>query len=191
MNKDTLEKCVKNGVLKCRSIIQEHPNSVLSESDLEKLLCHCISICIREDVEKVPPKGAFSVHTQISHYIKKNDKYTIGERVDILVLDENHLEFCKEHRKDKYYGISVALELKYLHIGDSVSLVKKDFEKWDNIKDNSSLFIVVLLDSKTEKRYLAKKNKLINTIGLKYINNRRNNCNKLFCYTLRKKAMVP
>jgi NAD-dependent dihydropyrimidine dehydrogenase PreA subunit len=189
MDKVTLEKCVKNGIQKCGSIIQEHPNGVLSESDMEKLLCHCISFCIGEDLEKVPEKDNFSVHTQISHYIKKNDKYTIGERVDILVLDENNLEFCKGERKNKYYGISVALELKYLHIGDSVTLVDKDFEKWDNIKEDSSLFIVVLLDSKNEQSFIRKRKKLINTIGMKYINDRRNDKNKLFCYVLRKIPM--
>jgi hypothetical protein len=67
--------------------------------------------------------------------------------------------------------------------------VDKDFEKWDNIKEDSSLFIVVLLDSKNEQSFIRKRKKLINTIGMKYINDRRNDKNKLFCYVLRKIPM--
>lgn len=186
MKKEQLEKKVKDGIMECQNIILIHPTAVMSEADFERLLCHCISKNIGENVENVPKNNTFSVHTQISHYNKKNGKYSIGERVDILALDESQLQFCKDNRKDKYYGTSVALELKYLHIGDSVSLVNKDFVKWENLKKESSLFIVVLLEASSERRFKIKRKILLSTVANNYIEGRRSSHNKLYCYVLRK-----
>ena len=88
MKKEQLEKKVKDGIMECQNIILIHPTAVMSEADFERLLCHCISKNIGENVEDVPKNNTFSVHTQISHYNKKNGKYSIGERVDILALDD-------------------------------------------------------------------------------------------------------
>lgn len=186
MEMDELESHVKNALKECQRIIFEHPNVVLSEADLEQLLCRCISNEIKEEKEKIPTAGNFSVHTQISHYIPQNGKYKLGERVDILILDESKLEDCKEHRKEKYFGDSIALELKYLHIGDSANLVEKDFKKWDNIKDDSSLYLVVLLEAKSEKSYQKKKEK-IKILEKSYDEVKHNGQNHLFCSIMMKK----
>lgn len=186
MESEELEKHVQDALKECQEIILKHPNIVLSEADFERLLCKCISNEIKEVVEQVPAPSHYSVHTQISHYIKENGKYKIKERVDILILDENLLEECKAQKKDKYYGTSIALELKYLHIGDSVSCVEGDFDKWKNIKDDSSLYVVVLLEAKKEIYYNRKKNK-IEKFENKYSENKRNGQNSLHSYVMIKK----
>ena len=186
MEMDELESHVKNALKECQRIISEHPNVVLSEADFEQLFCRCISNEIKEEKEKIPTAGNFSVHTQISHYIPQNGKYKLGERVDILILDESKLEDCKEHKKEKYFGDSIAFELKYLHIGDSANLVIKDFKKWDNIKDDSSLYVVVLLEAKSEKSYQNKKQK-IEKIEKNYDEVKHNGQNHLFCSIMMKK----
>ena len=186
MGREELEKSVQNALEKCQKIILKHPNVVLSEADFERLLCKCISNEIKEVVEQVPPANHYSVHTQISHYIPKNGKYQLRERVDILILDENFLEECKTHKKDKYFGTSIALELKYLHIGDSVSCVEKDFDKWENIKDDSSLYVVVLLEAKKEK-YFNRKKDIITKFENKYSENKQNGLNSLHSYVMIKK----
>lgn len=186
MGREELENHVKDALEECQKTILEHPNVVLSEADFERLLCRCISNEIDEVVDKVPEANQFSVHTQISHYIPEKGKYRIGERVDILILDENRLEDCKEHHKDKYSGTSIAFELKYLHIGDSVTLVKEDFEKWNHIKDDSSLYIVVLLEAKSEKKYNVKKEK-VEKIEKEYDNVKKHGQNQLLCLIMMKK----
>lgn len=186
MKREELEKHVKDALTECQEIISKHPNIVLSEADFEKLLCKCISNEIKEVIDQVPPAEHYSVHTQISHYIPENGKYKIGERVDILILDENLLEECKAHRKNKYFGTSIAFELKYLHIGDSVSGVEDDFKKWTNIKDDSSLYIVVLLEANSEKAYKRKKEK-IEHIEKQYSTIKHNVQNHLQCCVMMKK----
>lgn len=186
MKMDELEGHVWKALEECQRIILEHPNVVLSEADFERLLCRCISNEIKEEKDKIPTAGNFSVHTQISHYIHKNEKYELGERVDILILDESKLEDCKEHKKDKYFGDSIALELKYLHIGDCANLVEKDFKKWNNIKDDSSLYVVVLLEAKSEKSYQKKKQKIVK-IEKNYDEVKHNGQNHLFCSIMMKK----
>ena len=186
MDREELEKHVINAIKECQKIILKHPNVVLSESDLERLLCKCISNEIQEVVEDVPPANHFSVHSQISHYIQENGKYKLGERVDILILDEGHLEWCKAHRKDKYYGTSIAFELKYLHIGDSVSCVEGDFDKWTNLKDESSLYVVVLLEAKNCEAFKRKKKK-IDKFENKYSEIKKNGQNKLQSFVMMKK----
>ena len=172
MGREELEEHVQNALEKCQEIILNHPNVVLSEADFERLLCKCISNEIEEVVEQLPSTNHYSVHTQISHYIKENGKYKIKERVDILILDESLLEECKVHKKDKYFGPSIALELKYLHIGDSVNCVEDDFDKWKNIKEDSSLYVVVLLEANNEKRFNRKKDKIMKFEN-KYSENRQ------------------
>lgn len=186
MGREELEINVRDALTECQKIILKHPNIVLSEADFERLLCNCISRQIKEEYDKIPSTDDFSVHTQISHYIQENGKYKLEERVDILILDESKLEDCKEHKKDKYYGTSIAFELKYLHIGDSVTIVKEDFEKWNHIKDDSSLYIVVLLEAKSEKKYNVKKEK-VEKIEKEYDNVKKHGQNQLLCSIMMKK----
>ena len=77
MEMDELGSHVKNALEECQRIISEHPNVVLSEADFEQLLCRYISNEIKEEKEKIPTAGNFSVHTQISHYIPQNGKYKL------------------------------------------------------------------------------------------------------------------
>jgi hypothetical protein len=186
MGREELEKHVKDALAECQKIILKHPNVVLSEADLEKLLCKCISKETKEVIDQAPKENEYSVHTQISHYIPQNGKYKLEERVDILILDESKLEFCKEHKKDKYFGTSIAFELKYLHIGDSVTLVKDDFKKWDHIKDDSSLYIVVLLEARSENKYIVKKKK-VEELEKEYDNVKKHGQNQLLCSIMMKK----
>jgi tetrahydromethanopterin S-methyltransferase subunit G len=187
MERDKLEKHVKDALIECQKIISKHPSVVLSEADYERLLCRCISDEIDEVVDQVPEADQFSVHTQISHYIPDNGKYKFGERVDILILDESKLEDCKEHQKEKYFGTSIAFELKFLHIGDSVNCIKYDFEKWKNLRDDSSLYVVVLLEVNSEKAYNRKKEK-IDKIENVYSEIKQNGQNQLQCYVMMKKV---
>lgn len=185
MDKKELEKNVKKAVFRCQEIIQNHPNVIQSESDMERLLSRCISTLIGEDIETVPGQEDYSVHTQISHKINKNGKHKVEERVDILVLIEHLLQQDKKERKEKYSGPSVVCELKYSHIGDAVSLVHKDFLKWENLKNESSMFVIVLLEASNETRF-KKKRKRVLEIGKEYLNHRNYRNNKLSCYVLRK-----
>lgn len=186
MGREELEKHVKDALIECQKIISKHPNIVLSEADFERLLCRCISYEIDEVIDQVPKADHFSIHTQISHYIPENGKYKLGERVDILILDESQLEDCKEHKKEKYFGTSIAFELKFLHIGDSVNCVKDDFEKWKNLRDDSSLYIVVLLEANSEKAYKRKKEKIDKMDNL-YSEIKQNGQNQLQCCVMMKK----
>ena len=184
MNIDELITKINYAVDDCQIIIKQHPNVVLSESDFERLLCRQISKRLDEHIEQVPEPGDFSVHTQISYYLQE-DK--VEYRVDILVLDESLIDDYKKHKGGRYFGSSVALELKYLRLDDPVSIVEKDFQKWDTIKDDSSLFVVALIDSKDEEDFKTKKQR-IEEIGDEVCPNKENNnLQKLFCKCLEKR----
>ena len=140
-------------------IITSHPNVVLSEADLERLVSSCISHEIRE--KNYSANNPFSVHTQISHY-KKNDETGLStqldKRVDILLLKENELQIClKNHKLYKYDGDSIALELKYLHIGEGAARIKSDLYKKNIINNHSWLYLVILLDAYDETSFEKKK----------------------------------
>lgn len=185
MNIEELRSCIESAISSCQDIIINHPNVVLSESDFEKLICKRISEKIGEDSSHMPTSEDFSVHTQISHYFKKNGKYRIDERVDILVLKEDKLREFDCHKNNKYTDESVALELKYLRIGDSVSLIKNDIKKWEQLKEDSSLYIVVLVQANDDKKYMRKKGKIIKLIDTTYPE-RENGKNRLAYRILKK-----
>lgn len=189
MDEGELNKRIENAITKCQEIISTHPNVVMSEADFERLLCHCISEQIGEELVKIPSEGRFSVHTQISHFIKYNGGHKVGERVDILLLDENIVEKSKVRGKTvKYVGPSVAFELKYLHPGDSATVVNNDFKKWDRIKTESSLFIVVLLEMKNDKFFERKKNKILSIYNnIIKDKDKETDSKKLYCFVLQKK----
>lgn len=185
MGIDDLKKHVDEALSKCEKTILNHPNVVMSEADFERLLCKCISDEIKENLDIIPDAGTFSVHTQISHYIHDNGKYKVGERVDILLLDESLLESCRTNRKKKYSGVSIAFELKYLHVGDSVKCVDEDFKKWERLKEDSSLYVVVLLEAKSKEKFQIKKEK-IKKIEMKYNGTKQNGINQLKCCVIMK-----
>lgn len=148
MELEELQKRVDSALKVCQDIICANINVVLSEGDLERLVCKCISDELNEDV--CNPHD-FSVHSQVSHYFEKDGKTTIDARVDILLLKESELHGKINHKDFKYEGDSLAIELKYLHRNDRISKVKCDFCKWSNLKEDSCMYVVVLVDGNSEK----------------------------------------
>ena len=178
MNLQDLKGLIDFAIDDCQSIISANSNVVLSESDFERLLSNCISKAINDNITL----NNFSVHTQVSHYFNEEGKTDVDRRVDILLLKESELTPYINHKKFKYSGESIAFELKYLHENDSVSKVKCDFCKWDDLKNESSLYIVVLIDTRNDKDY-SEKEDIIRLI----INSNNNNApNGLYYKVLRK-----
>ena len=154
MELSDLKQLISRAIDECQSIIEGNPNVVLSEADFERLLANCISEAINKET-KNQQEDVFSVHTQISHYV--DGKVHPDVRPDILLLIERMLQSSIDnyipHKKEKYDGPSIAIELKYLHIGDSTSIVEKDFEKWKKkLDDKTWLYVVVLLDTPRHPR---------------------------------------
>lgn len=153
MSLNELKNCIDSAIECCQCIIQEHPNAVLSEADFERLLSCCISRHINEDPFQKPNDDDFSVHTQISHYFEKDGHHKLDRRVDILLLKESQLQDWVSHKQFKYSGESVAFELKYLHESDPIAKVECDFCKWKDLKNDSSLFVVVLIDASNDNSF--------------------------------------
>ena len=154
MELSELKLCIDAAIDRCQSIIENKPIVVWSEADLERILANCIikSIC---EVSNNSQEPEFSVHTQISHYVDGKKHPDI--RPDILLLKEKELikaiEYYIPRKKEKYEGPSIAIELKYLHVGDGISIVKHDFSKWESkLDDNTWLYVVVLLDTPCHPR---------------------------------------
>ena len=152
-----LKKLIKDALDECQSIILANRNAVLSESDFERLLSNCIAKSINDDIRN---PHDFSVHTQVSHYFDEEGKTEVDKRVDILLLKESELTPFINHKRFKYSGESIAFELKYWHETDSVSKVKCDFCKWDDLKNESSLYVIVLIDTRREEDYSKKEEKI-------------------------------
>ena len=173
-----LKKLINDALDDCQSIISANRNAVLSESDFERQLSTCIVKSIND--------GDFSVHTQVSHFFDEEGKTDVDRRVDILLLKESELTPYINHKRFKYSGESIAFELKYLHETDSVSKVKCDFCKWDDLKSESSLYVIVLIDTRNGADYSEKEQK----IGLMYEdqigNNDNSGQNQLFYRVLNK-----
>ena len=152
-----LKELINDALDDCQSIISANRNAVLSESDFERLLSNCIAKSINDDIRN---PHDFSVHTQVSHYFDEEGKTDVDRRVDILLLKESELAPYINHKRFKYSGESIAFELKYLHETDSVSKVKCDFCKWDDLKNESSLYVIVLIDTRREEDYSKKEEKI-------------------------------
>lgn len=178
-----LNEQIRLAIEKCQSVIINNKNVVLSEADFERLLSNCISEAINEDNSCA---DAFSVHTQVSHFFDSEGKTAVDRRVDILLLKERELTPFINHKEFKYSGDSIAFELKYLHENDSVSRVKCDFCKWDDLKNESSLYVVVLIDSRNESDFLKKEEKIKLMFNEIIGNNDNNGKNQLFCKVLKK-----
>lgn len=178
-----LKELINGALDKCQSIISVNKNAVLSESDFERLLSTCIVKAINEDI--CNPHD-FSVHTQVSHYFNEDGKTDIDRRVDILLLKESKLTPFINHKRFKYSGKSIAFELKYLHETDSVSKVKCDFCKWDYLKNESSLYVIVLIDIRKEEDYSKKEAKIRLMFEEEIGDNDNSDQNQLFCRVLKK-----
>ena len=192
MELSELKICIDSAIDKCQSIIEDNPNVILTEADFERLIANCISCVICEN-KRCPQDNDFSVHTQISHYV--DGKVHPDARPDILLLKESKLiESIKgyiPHKLEKYNGPSIAIELKYLHVGDCTSKVQHDFDKWKNkLNKKNWLYVIVLLDSpcKPKKRqfYENKRNKIIQLYNMMIKEHPQYSKNILNCSVLRK-----
>lgn len=185
-----LNSCIKDAIKECQRIIDSHPNSVLSESDFEKLLSNCIADQINVDNNRTPNNDDFSIHTQISHYFDENGRTELDSRVDILLLKEHYLEACLNHKGFKYDKESIAIELKYYHTKDSIRSIECDFCKWERLREDSSLYVIALIDyedSKDGHSIYNSKKKIIKDMCKKKKETIAKSKNKLFCYVLKKK----
>lgn len=166
-----LKECIDDALDECQRIILENPNIVLSEGDLEKLLCCCIH-------NKIHKKTEYSVHCQISNYPCTNR--SLNARFDIVLLKEAYLQPNASLRKGQTYDTneheSFVIELKYVRKGDSMSKVYDDLVDIKKCGENTWLYVVVLFDSDTNQ---SKKNKLI-TQASEYEEYDK----RLFCHTL-------
>lgn len=180
MELEELHKHVESALKKCQDIIIANKNVVLSEGDLERLVCRCISEKINEDICN---PNDFSVHSQVSHYYEKDGKPSNDYRVDILLLKESGLQGKINHKEFKYEGDSLAMELKYLHKNDSPTKVKCDFCKWSSLKEDSWMYVVVLIDGNNHQE-IDEKEKMIASMWKDTHEN--NNANRLFYFVLRK-----
>lgn len=155
MELEELKTMVDSALDKCQELINANTNVVLSEGDLERLLCKCISDEIHEDIQR---PHDFSVHSQISHYFEEDGKNVVDYRVDILLLIESKLDAFLNHKEFKYEGDSLAIELKYLHRNDNIDRVKCDFCKWGSLRNDSWMYVVVLIDSFNDEDFTLKEN---------------------------------
>lgn len=167
---------------KCQQLININKNVVLSEGDLERLLCKCISDEIQEDIQR---PHDFSVHSQISHYFEEDGKVVDDYRVDILLLVESKLNASLYHKRFKYDGDSLAIELKYLHKNDSINKVQCDFCKWGSLRNDSWMYVVVLIDCISEDDYNKKMN-IINNMREEELRKINDDNQNLFCCVLKK-----
>ena len=178
-----LKELIKGALDECQSIILANRNAVLSESDFERLLSNCIAKSINDDIRN---PHDFSVHTQVSHYFDEEGKTEVDKRVDILLLKESELTPFINHKRFKYSGESIAFELKYLRETESVSKVKCDFCKWDDLKNESSLYIIVLIDSRNDEDYSKNEEKIRLMYEKQIGDNDNSGQNQLFYMVLKK-----
>ena len=148
---------IETALDKCQDIINENRYVVLSEGDLERLVCRCITDEIKEEMGTLHD---FSVHSQVSHYYEEDGKPSVDARVDVLLLKESELQGQIYHKEFKYDGDSFAMELKYLHKNDSISKVKCDFCKWSSIRNDSWMYVVVLIDGYSDIDIQKKEDKI-------------------------------
>lgn len=173
-----LKELIDGAIIDCQSIITEKPKIVLSEGDFERLLSFCIENKLSQQND-----NEFCVHTQISHYF---DRYSHPDkRVDILLLKENEIYPHVNHKEFFYNKESFAIELKYLHRKDSILRVLDDFIKRGELKDNSWLYVIVLLDSWKDEIYEKRKGK-IEEIKENIIRGNKKYRKNLFCKVLKK-----
>lgn len=186
-----LKKHINDAIKDCQQIIDSHPNSVLSESDLERLLSGLVSNKIGEDIKRQPSPDCFSVHTQVSHYFEKDGAVEMDSRVDILLLKESGLTTSLHHKEFKYEGDSIAMELKYFHKNDKIDKVKCDFCKWGRLREDSCLYVVVLIDfvdsTEGRKKYTEKKKQIDQLYKEKKQQIRSSKGNQLFYKVLKKR----
>lgn len=146
MNK--LKEKIDKALDKVQRIISLHPDAVLSEADLERLVGSCISRQLHSNVKMKPSEGCFTVHSQISHY---NDDSEVDARVDLIILKE--AAFIPNPNVFKgftYDDEAFVIELKYMHHYNEKAL-RDDFGKREKYEDNTYLYVVALFDEKSDE----------------------------------------
>ena len=141
-----MNKIITQALDECQNKILRYPHKILSEGDFERLLANCLESSIGASKNTLDDIN-YIVHTQVSHYADNETKPSVDARVDILIMDENERIICEKHRKGYTYSAnSYAFELKYIHKGESASLISEDFNKADKLLPKSELYVIVLLD---------------------------------------------
>lgn len=170
-----LVQIVKDAICICETKIQENPNMVLSEADLERHLSNVISSLLEQI-----PDNEFVVHNQISHYPsykpKKHDKRDY--QVDVLIMKDKDIKKDDfRHKGFYYFDDSIAMELKYIRGKDSVNRIEEDLIKQKSLlkkTKNRSFFVVALLEDNT---------KCINAENLIYQYRKKHRVSKLNFFT--------
>lgn len=177
-----LIKNINAALRDCQSLIYDNPQVILSEADFERYLSNFISDKIGYNPRN-PVEHGFSVHSQISHH--REDNRVVDARVDILIFrDDDFIETDDVEKRFKCSGKSIVIELKYLHTNNHYSIVQEDFDKINNIGNESWLYVVVLLDNCDKGIFLRKKREILkNWKDQAFINKNRG---KIFCRVLEK-----
>ena len=180
-----LKDLIIGALADCEQKLQEEPEIVLSEADFERLVSWSIMNRLGHSDYRIPQKGDFTVHTQVSHYFDGIPSPLY--RVDILLLTKEGMENAKNQKEFVYRNDSFALELKYFHGNDTLSRIKEikcDFCKRKLLDQNSWLYVVALIEEDDDDTY-NKKKKIIDSIGDEEENGKDN----LFHYVLRKRRV--
>ena len=154
MELSDLKEKIKSALGDCELKLQEEPEIVLSEADLERLVCWALMEKLGHKDYTMPQKGDFTVHTQVSHYFDGIPRPQY--RVDILLLTKEGMENARNQKEFIYRNDSFALELKYFHGNDTLSRIKEikcDFCKRNFLDQNSWLYVVALIEEDDDDTY--------------------------------------
>lgn len=178
-----LKVAIDKALSNCQQIISTHPNAILSEADLERVLSNNLEKVLRIKIGETPKPNQYSVHTQISHYPNEEEnsqKHLPNMRPDILLLDESNLEYAPDiNKKFKYYKEAFSIELKYFHKYIIAEKLNEDIGKRNRLERNTWLYVVVLVDSENEMDFQEKERKILESVP------HRSKAN-LYCKVLKK-----
>lgn len=188
MELSELKELIKGALENCALKLEEEPEIVLSEADLERLVSWSIMNGLGHRDYQMPKQGDFTVHTQVSHYA--DNRNCPDSRVDILLLTKEGMENATENtlKGFKYMQDSFALELKYFHSNDSISKIKtiwSDFSKRDYLDSNSWLYVVALIETDNDEDYSRKKD-IIEAMKNDMVQQNADYQSNLDCYVMRK-----
>jgi hypothetical protein len=184
MELSELKVIIDKALRLCQCKLNEQPTIVLSESDFERLLSWRIMKELNQNNYKKHQPTDYTVHTQITHY--KDGIIKHNRRPDIILLTDEGLRNANTPKAFIYTEESFALELKYIRANDTDYLrkVKEDFRKRKEIYNKSWLYVVVLIESESNKDYVDKKSKIES--AARKIHEYNTN---LFCFVMRKKKV--
>lgn len=183
---EEIKTAIDNAISECQQFVEEKPFSIMNEDDFKWRLANLIDIEIGNS-QNLGEK--YSVHTEVSYKIEENQTnfhYITekkGERVDILIYDITCFD-KDENNKLRYNGLSFALELKHIRLGQSADVVYKDIEKRGVLEMKSWLYIVDLVDEGKRGKTYSKKEREIKEKVEEYGNEYENA--KIYCCVLKR-----